>query len=74
MLEQGQREKTVVAVVQLDFSTAFTSTNMNAINRTLEAYGVPEADIELLTRMQAGSWYSVITHSERLQLVPLRKE
>jgi len=33
---------------------------MNAINRTLEAYGVPEADIELLTRMQAGSWYSVM--------------
>jgi len=60
MLEQGQRERTVVAVVQLDFSTAFTSTNMNAINRTLEAYGVPEADIKLLTRMQAGSWYLVM--------------
>jgi hypothetical protein len=59
MLEQGKRERATVVVMQLDFNTAFTSTNMNAVYQTLEAYGVPDADIELLKRMQSGSWYSV---------------
>ncbi len=60
MLEKGQRERAVVAVVQLDFRTAFTSTNMNAVNWTLDAYGVREADIDLLKHIQAGSWYLVL--------------
>jgi len=59
MFEQGQRERTTVAVVQLDFNTAFTSTNPEAVYKTLDAYGVPEADIALIKRMQTGSWYSV---------------
>ncbi len=46
-------------MVQLDLITAFPSTNMNAVYQTLEAYGVPAADMELLKRMQTGSWYSV---------------
>jgi hypothetical protein len=49
----------MVVVVQLHFSTAFALTNMNAIHRTLKAYGISEADMELLRRMQAGFWYSV---------------
>ncbi len=61
ILEQGQRERTVAFVLQLDFSTAFTSMSMNAIYRTLEAYGVPEVDIASLQRMQSGAWYSVAT-------------
>jgi hypothetical protein len=55
MLEQGQRERTVAIVVQSDFYTVFTTTNMNTVYRTLEAYGVPEADIAVLQRMQSGS-------------------
>jgi hypothetical protein len=47
-------------VLQLDFNTAFTSTNLNAVYSTLEAYGVPEADISLIRRMQTNSWYSVV--------------
>ena len=60
MLEQGRREQTTVVVLQLDFNTAFTSTNLNAVYSTLEAYGVPEADISLIRRMQTNSWYSVV--------------
>ncbi len=51
MLEQGRLERTVAIVVQLDFKTAFTSTNMRAVYRTLKAYCVPTADIALLKRM-----------------------
>ncbi len=55
MLGQGQHERTVVAVLHLDLSIGFTSTNMNAGNPTLGAYGVREADIYLLKRKQDGS-------------------
>jgi hypothetical protein len=59
MLKQGRREKTTVVVVQLDFNTAFTPTNPDAVYKTFEAYGVPAADIAVVKRMQVGSWYSV---------------
>ncbi len=58
-LENGQRDKTLTVVAQLDFQAAFTSTNPRAVYRTFEAYGVPEQDIQLVRRMHQGSWYSV---------------
>ncbi len=40
-------------------SALLNLTNIDAVYLTLEAYGVPDADVELLRRMQAGSRYSV---------------
>jgi hypothetical protein len=74
MLEHGQRERTVAIVVQQFFNTAFMSTNMNAVYRTLEAYGVPEADIALLQRMQSGSLTQLRTRLERRQHAQSGKE
>ena len=58
-LEDGQRNKTLKVVAQLEFQAAFTSTNPRAVYRTFEACGVPEQDIQLVRRMHQGSWYSV---------------
>jgi len=59
ILEQGRREKAVTIIIQLDFNAAFTSLRPEAVYRTMQAYGVPEPDIALVQRMDAGSWYSV---------------
>ena len=59
ILEQGRREKAVTIIIQLDFNAAFTSLRPEAVYRTMKAYGVPEPDIALVRRMDAGSWYSV---------------
>ncbi len=59
LFEQGQRERVMVVVAQLDFNTAFTSTKIIEVFWTLEAYGVPAADMELQRCMRTGSWYSV---------------
>ncbi len=58
IFEQGQREHTVAVVVQLVFNIAFTFASMNAVYKTLEAYGVP--DIALLKSMQSSSWNFVM--------------
>ena len=62
-----------MVVVQLDFNTAFTSTNLGAVYRTLEAYGVPELDVALVKRMQEGSWYSVANPFGETAACELRK-
>lgn len=51
-VRQGKRECAMVVLVQLDFSTAFNSTDKNAVYRTLQVYAVPVDDMELLRRMQ----------------------
>jgi len=58
-LEEGRREQTVVAIAQLDFRAAFTSTSPRALHPTFDAYGVPQQDAALMKRMQSGSWYAV---------------
>jgi len=73
-LEDGQRNKTLTVVAQLDFQAAFTSTNPRAVYRTFEAYGVPEQDIQLVRRMHQGSWYLWLTPSESLLPVRLTME
>ena len=59
MLDEGRRRKVATVVILLDFNAAFNSTNQIAVQKTLEAYGVPQEDLALLKRMEDGSWYSI---------------
>ena len=59
-IEGGKRRQEVVVILQLDFVAAFTSARQQALRKTHEAYGMPPADLALIQRMQAGSWYCVV--------------
>jgi hypothetical protein len=43
------------------------------VYKTFEAYGVPKQDIELVKRMQEGSWYSVSNSFGETAACELRK-
>ena len=59
IIEDARRTKSTLYVLYLDLVNAYNATNLRALFNTLEKYGVPTQDVEMLRTILADSWLRV---------------
>jgi hypothetical protein len=59
IIEDAKRTGSTLYVLYLDLVNAYNATNLRALFQTLENYGVPQQDVEMLRSLHQDSWLRV---------------